>query len=355
MKFLSLAALLVFTSSVCFGKTFIYISEGKDKRIAVYSLDETNGGLKRVGALDCNGAPGCLWAIADRSKLYASIRSASEFATLAVDSETGLLTHISSAPSAGSAAYIYPDKSGHWLLAAYYGEGLATVSKIVDGVVTGAPVQTFETGKKAHCIQTSPDNRFAFVPHPVDLNKVHQFKFDAETGKLTNNDPKKMDGAEGAGPRHIQFHPNGKWAYVVNEQAKSVTHCLYDAEKGTLSRKDTVSTLPDDWAEPKGSCADIEISADGKFVYASNRGHDSIAMFRVDQESGALTSLGQAPTAKTPRSFNLMPGEKFLVAAGQGSGELVVYERNAETGLLKELQRYSCGKGPAWVVGLKLD
>ena len=110
------------------------------------------------------------------------------------------------------------------------------------------------------------------------------------------------------------------------------------------------------WDMSKGSCAYIEISADGRFVYASNRGHDSIAVFSVDQTSGGLTTMGQTKTETTPRSFNLIPGdERFLVAAGQGSSKLVVYRRNIETGILTPLKTYDSGASPAWVLGVKLE
>lgn len=337
-------------------ETVVYVSESKDKKIAVFSLNESTGELTRVSELELEGAPGCLALSKDGKRLHASVRSASQFATLAIEEKTGKLSVLSTAPSAGSAAYIYEDKTGKWLLGAYYGEGVVSVSQLVDGKVSGEPVQVVETGKKAHCIQVAPSNRFAFTPHTGDLNKVQQFRFDAENGELTMNDPAKLDGAEGAGPRHLQFHPNGKWVYLVNEQSKSVTHCLYDAEKGTLTKEKTLSTHPADWDPTKGSCADIEISADGKFLYASNRGHDSIAVFGIDADSGELTSLGQTPTEQTPRSFNLIPGdgEKFVVAAGQGSNTLIVYQRDAATGALKPLKTYECGGSPAWVVGVKL-
>ncbi len=333
--------------------TFVYVSESKDKKIAVFSLDQSNGDLTRIGETELKGAPGCLAISEDKKYLYAAVRSAGEFATLSINSESGLLTPVSTSKALGSAAYIYPDKTGKWLLAAYYGEGLASVSKIIDGVVTGNPVQAVDIGKKAHCIQTDPANRFAFVPHPDPPNKVDQFLFDAETGRLKANTPATLSGDEGEGPRHMQFHPNGKWAYLVNEQGKSVSLCDYNSDKGTLKIRQALSTVPDSWDKTKGSCADIEISADGKFVYASNRGHDSIAMFSIDQSSGEISSLGQAPTEKIPRSFNLIPGgEKFLVAAGQGNDQLAVYRRDPATGTLTKLKSYPCGKSPAWVVGM---
>ncbi len=335
-------------------RTCVYVSESADKKIAVFLLNETSGDLERIDEVDVGGAPGCLALSGDGKYIYAAVRSISAFATLAVNREHGRIIGISKAPAAGSAAYVYPDRTGKWLLAAYYGEGLASVSRIVNGVVKGEPVSVVEAGKKAHCIQTDPANRFAFVPMPVALNRVSQFKFDAEKGTLEWNDPPAMVAGENHGPRHLQFHPNGKWVYVVNEQQKSVTLCDYDAAKGTLKMRQTLSTVPDGWTQ--GSCADIEISADGRFVYASNRGHDSIATFSINQKSGTLKSLGQTPTEKTPRSFNLIAGgENYLVAAGQGSAKLVVYRRDAATGALTPLKTYDCGKSPAWVMGVKLD
>jgi 6-phosphogluconolactonase len=336
-------------------KTVVYVSESKDKRIAVFALDERSGALSRIGQVDLEGSPGSLVINTAQTRIYASIRSASAFATLAVDPGTGLLKKLASAPASGSAAYVYLDKTEQWLLAAYYGEGLVSVSALADGSVTEGPICVLDIGKKAHCIQVDPKNRFAFCPHPVDLNRVDQFRFDAKTGQLILNDPPAMIAGEGHGPRHLQFHPNGKWVYVVNEQDKSVTLCDYNATQGTLKVRQTISTLPADWQGGRGSCADIEISADGRFVYASNRGHDSIASFSIDRKTGRLTSLGQTPTEKTPRSFNLIPGgEKYVVAAGQGAAKLVVYRRNQKTGALNPLKTYECGKSPAWVMGVKL-
>jgi 6-phosphogluconolactonase len=337
-----------------FGSTVVYVSESRDKKIGVFEIDESTGDLKRIDEVDVGGAPGCLALSGDGKHIYAAVRSTKSFATLAVNRRNGRITGISTVPAAGSAAYVYPDKTGKWLLAAYYGEGLASVSRIVKGVVTGEPAVSIEAGKKAHCIQVDPANRYAFVPMPVTLNRVSQFKFDATKGTLEWNDPPAMVAGEGHGPRHLQFHPNGKWVYVVNEQQKSVTLCDYNAANGTLKMRQTLSTVPEGWT--KGSCADIELSADGRFVYASNRGHDSIAGFSINQKTGVLKSFGQTPTEKTPRSFNLIAGgEKFLVAAGQGAAKLVVYRRNPKSGALKALKTYDCGKSPAWVLGVKLD
>jgi 6-phosphogluconolactonase len=334
----------------------LYVSESGEKRIAVYHMDPSTGDLTRASAADLPGAPGSLAISPDRKHLYASVRSAKQIATLPVDAKTGALGAPTFADAGFNAAFVHVDKTGRWLLAASYSEGVAGSSPIKDGIVQGPPVSTLETGKKAHSIQTDPANRFAFVPHVGELNKVEQLRFDAGTGALTHNTPPHMPGGEGQGPRHMQFHPNGKWAYFVNEQGKSVTLCDYDSASGTMKLRQTVSTVPKDWDLTKGSCADIHVSADGRFVYASNRGHDSLAVFSVDAKSGELTSLGQTATEKTPRSFCLMPGgEKFAVSAGEGSHRLIVYRRDTGTGGLTPLKTYDCGKGPAWVLGVDLS
>ncbi|HQZ27989.1 MAG TPA: lactonase family protein [Verrucomicrobiales bacterium] len=361
MNFLFVNRLFLFALSILFvhasveARTVVYVSESGHNRIGIFSLDESKEELTRIGDIKLEGSPGPLAMSADRKHLYASLRTAGKFATLKVDPASGLLSFDSSVPSAGSAAYIFPDRSGRWLLAAYYSEGLVSVSRInEDGIIVDEPLWVLDIGPKAHCIQVDPANRFAFCPHPMDLNCVDQFLFDPESGELTLNTPPSMPGAPGAGPRHLQFHPNGKWVYVVNEQGKSVSFCQYDAEKGLLSIQQTLSTHPAGWDSNKGSCADIEITLDGKFLYASNRGHESIAGFSIHPETGILTALGQTPTEKTPRSFNLMPGEKYLVVAGQGEGRIALYRRDAGSGALTPLQTLDCGKSPAWVMGVEL-
>lgn len=347
-------ALFCLASAVFAGPTMVYVSESGENRIAIWALDESTGELSRAGVAELPGAPGSLSVSPDRRHLYASVRSARQFATLDVDARTGALANATFADAGFNAAYIFADPTGRWLLSASYSEGVAGLSGIKDGRVSGPPVVTLETGKKAHCIQTCPANKFAFVPHVGELNKVEQLRFDAGAGTLTRNSPPHLPGGAGEGPRHMQFHPNGRWAYFVNEQGKSVTLCDFDAGTGTLQARQSVPTVPEEWRD-KGSCADIHISADGRFVYASNRGHDSLAVFSVDTQSGRLTALGQTPTEKTPRSFCLVPGAPFVVAAGEGSHRLIVFRRDAGTGLLTPLKSYECGKGPAWVTSVKFD
>lgn len=351
----TLCALLCAAGSlISAGPVVVYVSERGENRIVAWQLDETTGDLTRKSEIQLPGSPGSLALSPDGTRLHAAIRTAKQFATLKIDASTGALTEPVFAPSGFNAAYVTTDKTGRWLLSASYSEGMVGVSRIVDGVVTGDPVQTIETGKKAHCIMTSPDNRFAFVPHVGELNKVEQFRFDAASGLLSSNEPPHMAGGPGQGPRHMQIHPGGKWAYFVNEQGKSVSLCDFDTAKGTMTLRQTVPTVPADWDLTQGSCADIHVTADGRFVYASNRGHDSLAVFAVNETDGTLTSLGQTPTEKTPRSFCLTPGDAYVVSAGEGSDTLIVYRRDSESGKLSPLKVHPCGKGPAWITSLRL-
>lgn len=354
MKALLVSCVLLLTATAWAGPALVYVSESGEKRISLWALDESSGALSRVGESVLPGAPGSLCLSPDRRHLYAAVRTTKQFATFAFDAKTGHLSHLSLAKAGCNPTYVHADRTGRWLLAASYSEGVAVVSSIVNGQVAGPPVTTVETGKKAHCIQTDPSNRFAFVPHVGELNKVEQFRFDAATGELAHNAPPHLAGGPGEGPRHLAFHPNGRWVYLVNEQGKSVTHCDFDPATGRLQARQSVPTVPEEWRN-QGSCADLHVSADGRFVYASNRGHDSLARFAVHPQTGALTPLGQTPTEKTPRSFCLVPGDRFVVAGGEGSHRLIVYRRDPGSGELAALQSYDCGKGPAWVMSVRLD
>jgi 6-phosphogluconolactonase len=179
----------------------LYVSENGDNRIAIYRMDEATGELTRAGAADLPGAPGSLCLSPDGKHLHASVRSTKQFATLNVDPKTGALSDPTFADAGMNASYVYVDKTGRWLLSAAYIEGRVAVSALKNGRVEGAPVFTLETGNKAHSIQTDSTNRFAFVPHVGELNKVEQLRFDAEAGKLTRNDPPQLSGGEpGAAP-----------------------------------------------------------------------------------------------------------------------------------------------------------
>ena len=178
-----------------------------------------------------------------------------------------------------------------------------------DGSIKTPPVQTIETAKTAHCVAVDADNRWVFVPH-VSPNAIYQFKLDVESGKLTQAG-KAPGGTEKAGPRHLAFHPVHKLAFTSNEVESSITAYRLDPTDG-LKPLQTLSTLPGDF-KGANTTAEVKVHPSGKFVWVSNRGHDTLAGYRIDAKSHELASLGQTPTEQTPRSFEFDPDGHFLL------------------------------------------
>jgi 6-phosphogluconolactonase len=329
--------------------TFVYVSVAAEKRIAVYHLNADRGELAHLGDRTTeDGEPGALTVDPGRHFLFASLRSTGKLTSFRIDAKTGRLTHLGTVDAGPDPAQISTDRTGRYLLTAYYVAAKVTVHAIGrDGAVGEKPVQSLPTADKAHAIVPDASNRFVFVPH-TGSEAIFQFTFDAGSGRLAANSPAKLTTPKGAGPRHMAFHPAKPIAYVANEQGGSLTAYELDARAGTLKPLKTVSTLP---AEFKGTnaCAEIKVHPSGTFVYVSNRGHDSIARFALDNE-GKPTALGQTATEKTPRSFDIDPSGKYLLAAGESSGKVAVYRIDAKSGDLERLATYEVGKMPWWVL-----
>src|SRR5262249_22349118 len=256
----------------------------------------------------------------------------STLASFRLDPATGKLKPIGTVqlPKGENAAFVGTDRTGRWLLSASYAAGKVVVHKLGDdGTIQAPAVQTVVTAKTAHCAVTDPGNRFVFVPH-VTPNAVFQFRLDAATGHLTEAG-KAAGGADKAGPRHLAFHPMRNLAFTSDESGSSITAYRFDPAAG-LKPVQTLSTLPTDF-KGANTTAEVKVHPRGKFVWVSNRGHDSLAGFAIDS-TGKLSALGQTPTEKTPRSFDIEPDGRFLLAAGEGSGKLAVYRIDTDTGKL---------------------
>ncbi|MFO0948496.1 MAG: lactonase family protein, partial [Planctomycetota bacterium] len=187
----------------------------------------------------------------------------------------------------------------------------------------------------AHSVNVDKAGRFAVVAD-LGLDQCLVYKLDPDTGTLEANDPPAVSVEPGSGPRHFAFHPSGKFAYVINEMASTLTALDYDADKGTLKPVQTLSTLPKGYDGKDNSTAEVQVHPSGKFVYGSNRGHNSIAIFAVDPKTGKLTYIGNESTqGKIPRNFGIDPTGSFLLAANQDSGTVVVFRIDPQTGLLK--------------------
>ncbi|MBX3413161.1 MAG: lactonase family protein [Pirellulales bacterium] len=263
-----------------------------------------------------------------------------------IDPKTGLLERINQHSSGGAGpCHLVVDASGKNVLVANYGGGSVACLPINDdGSLReassfiqhqGSSVDPArQQGPHAHSINLDANNRFA-VAADLGLDKLLVYRLDAEQGLLAPNDPPSVATPPGGGPRHFAFHPSGKFAFANNEMGSSVTAYSYDAASGTLQELNTVTTLPAGASAEGNSTAEIRVHPNGRFVYVSNRGHNSLAIFEVDASSGRLSPRGHASSGgKIPRNFNLDPSGKFLLAANQDSDNVVVYRVDAETGQL---------------------
>ncbi|MCI0790867.1 MAG: lactonase family protein [Chloroflexi bacterium] len=332
---------------------YMYITLSEEDRIAIYEMDPDSGDLQHRQDVSVEGRPAPLALHPSKRYLYAAQRDINMLSSFAVDQSTGSLSLIGQVSLVSDPCYLGIDRKGNYLLSAYYGAGKCAVHPIGDdGAVGGTPTELLDTANGAHCMQTDRSNRFAFLPHiagGTGPNAIYQYLFDEDSGKLTPNNPATVNPESQVGPRHYCFHPSKDILYFSNEQGSSVTGYHLDVDKGTLEAFQTISTLPDGYAG-KNSCAQIQIAPSGRFLYAPNRGHNSMACFALDAETGRLTSLGQVPAEAIPRAFSLDPQGKFLYSAGLESGRLAAYSIDQSGGRLSPIRVYDVGKAPMWVL-----
>jgi 6-phosphogluconolactonase len=331
--------------------TFLYVSMAPEQKIQIYRLD-ADGKLTAIDAVAVEGAPGCLSVDPKKAHLFATLRSTSTLASFDIDGATGKIKPLSNAALGAkedNAAFVRTDLSGRWLISASYSGGKVVVHRVENGKIQSPAVQTLETAKTAHCVGIDPENRWVFVPH-VSLNAVLQFHQGPATGKLSEAGRAEA-GADNAGPRHLAFHPTQPLAFTSDEVKSTITAYRYDPSKG-LQAFQNLTTLPADFNQ-SNTTAEVKVHPSGKFVWVSNRGHDSLAGFAIEAKTGKLTPLGQTATEKTPRSFEIDPDGRYLFSAGEGSGKLAVYQIDADSGKLTPLRVVDVGKSVTWVLAVK--
>lgn len=348
------------------GAIFVYVGtyteppNGKAAGIYVYRMDPSTGALTHVRTVPGLANPSFLAFDPAQRFLYAvneTVTSAGqpggEVSAFALDAAAGILTFLNAQPSHGTApCHLCVDPTGRYVLTANYGSGqfvvhpiesdgrLGAVTDVVRHIGSG-PNARRQEGPHAHMVTFDPSGRYALL---VDLgiDRTLVYRLESVRGKLVPHDithsgatrQSSAPAAPGAGPRHIAFHPNGHYAYVINELGSTVDVFAWDADAGTLSPLQTIPTLPADYAG-RSTTAEIAVHPSGQFLYGSNRGHDSIAMFAIDQSSGQLTALGHTPTqGKDPRNFAIDPTGTFLLAANQNSGTVVTFRIDPSTGTL---------------------
>ncbi|MFO6421260.1 lactonase family protein [Hylemonella sp. W303a] len=326
----------------------VYVSNADSQDISVLRLDRERGSLSLVQTLPVGGMVMPLALNPQRNVLYAALRS-EPYTVLActINPTTGQLSELARAALPDSMAYISTDASGRWLFAASYGGHRASVSPIDADGKPAASVQIVPNGKNAHAAIPDAANRHVYITS-LGTDQALQWRFDAATGQLTPNDPPAMAARPGSGPRHLVFHPNGRHAYLLGELDASVELLDVDAAKGQLSRKQHWSTLPAGFTG-KPWAADLHLTPDGRFLYTSERTSSTLAIWRVDASSGALTLVGHQATEQQPRGFQIDSSGQWLIAAGQLSHSVTLYRIDPDSGRLSQAQRVPVGKGPNWI------
>jgi 6-phosphogluconolactonase len=320
------------------------------KGIYAFRFDDSSGGLTPLGLVAETPSPSFLTSSANGRFVFA-VNELQSFGgaaggsvtSFAADHLTAKLTAISVQPSHGAGpCHLALDRTGRYLAVANYGGGNFALFPVgADGrlqpatnVVIGdgsEPARAKPAVRLGHMVGFDARNRF-LVAADKGLDRVLVYRFDASKGALTPNQPPSAALPRGSGPRHFAFHPNGTWLFTISEQAATITTFAWDQESGRLTASGSVSTRPADITT--GSTAEIAVHPSGRFVYGSNRGHDSIAVFTVGV-GGALTLVEyQSTRGRTPRNFALDPAGRWLIAANQGSGTLAVFSIDQTTGAL---------------------
>ena len=324
------------------------------KGIYVSRLDLASGKLTEAELAGETSNPSFLAVHPTHRFLYAA-NEVREFAGkeggsvsgFAVDRKTGKLTALNQESTVGrGTAHLTVDKEGRNVLAANYGGGSVAVLPIgPDGMLkphtafmqhTGTSINpTRQKGPHAHSINVSPNNRFAYAAD-LGIDKVMIYRLDAAKGTLTANDPPFAEVKPGSGPRHFAFHPQGRFAYVINELTLTVTAFRADPDRGSLTEIQTVTTLPaGETPQPGQSTAEVQVHPSGRFLYGSNRGHNSITVFTIDQNSGQLTFVQNEPTkGDAPRGFGIDPSGRYFLAGNQRSDSVIVYRIDQQSGRL---------------------
>ncbi len=332
-----------------------YTNSGRSQGIYVNKFDLGSGELSPLHIIRNVADPSFLTIDKNRKFVY-SVNELVEYegkasgsvSAFAIDQKSGKLEFLNKQPTLGGApCFVTTSENGKFALVANYVGGnisvfpiaadgkLGTSSCIVQHSGSG-PNADRQGSAHAHSITLDRRNRFAFAGD-LGIDKLMIYRFDQKTGRLTPNEAQPFFQAKpGAGPRHFTFHPNGRLAFLINELDLTITALAYDEKAGTLREIETASTIPADALRTGSSCADIHVSPNGKFLYGSNRGHNSIVSYLIDQKSGKLKLVEHVSTnGKKPRNFAIDPTGKFLLVANQDSDSIIVFRIDANTGKLQ--------------------
>jgi len=369
-RLLVAALAAAFTGGAAHAATFVYVSNAEDGDISSYRLLDS-GELSPIARTKAAAVVMPMVVSNDKRFLYAASRAKPYTVYVySIDSASGALTQVATAPLAESFPYISLDRTGRYLLGASYGGNVVSVNAIgSDGRVSADPLQVIPVGRNAHSIRVDNSNRFAYVP-TLGSDAIFVFDFDAKTGKLSSATPAVFLTKAVTGPRHFVTSPDNKFIYLLSEFTATVTTLAIDGQTGQLSEVASASGLPADTklvpGAPRGSiagrnmdndiwAADVHLTPSGKFMYVSERTSNSLGAFSVDGATGKLTFLGSTPTEKQPRGFAIDAKGRYLVCTGEKSENASVYAIDAASGALKPIGKAPTGKGANWVEIVSFD
>ena len=344
------------------------VGGAQDSSIFLYRVNASTGAFTKLGGQLGGASPTYLTLTPNHRFLYAvsetqTFRGApgGSVSSFAIDPHSGALKPLGQQPSGGaSPCYISLDNIGKTALVANYMGGNVSILPVAADGQLGPPTTYQQTGRgphknqdasHAHCLLPGPANNFAQFAFAVNLgtDQVVGYRHNVTGGLLVRLPEPAFVAKPGAGPRHLTFHPNGKTAYLINELNSTLTTLAYDAAAGHFRELQTVSTLPASYTGGN-SCADVHVAPNGLFLYASNRGHNSIAVFAIDSSNGTLVPIQDVDTqGKTPRNFALDPSGRLLLVANQNSNNLVSYRVDAFSGLLTPTGQQAAVPAPMFV------
>ena len=339
-----------YTEQILFGTGQIF--EGQGEGIHIYRMDpatgalsphDTAGEIKNPSYLAFHPTGRFLYAV-NELKSYNG-EPTGTLSAFSLDADTGRLRFINRVATHGTdPCHVTVDRTGQYAFVANFASGSVAVLPILENGGLGETSQVIQhqgssldpvrqSGPHAHSVTLDASNRFAYIPD-LGLDKLMIYRFDAARGKLETHEHGCLETKPGAGPRHFVFHPNNNYAYLINELDSTILSLGYDRETGAVEEIQTVPTLPENF-QGNSTCADIMVDPMGRFLYASNRGHDSIAIYRIDGSSGKLNPVGHESTrGKTPRSFTIDRSGTFLLAANQDTDNVVHFRIDRQTGRL---------------------
>jgi 6-phosphogluconolactonase len=326
----------------------VYVSNADSREIRVLDMDDATGAIHQRGSVATPGIAGPMAVAPDRRSLHVALRnepwSVASFAIL----PDGGLRQLSVVPITENTCYISLDRTGRYLFqASFQGSRISVNAVGPDGFVQVPPVQVIATPPNAHCILADPANQHVLATC-LGGGTLLQFDFDPARGVLNPNEVPAVLSEVGAGPRHFRFHPRGRNVYLLHERKAWIYAFAYDPASGQLTETHRVKLMPDEDLPEKIWCADIQISPDGRHLYATERSTSTINIFEIEPDGG-LRRLGSVVTEKEPRGIAIHPHGTWLLAVGQASHGMSVYAVDQMTGALTKTDEVPMGQNPHWI------